>query len=155
MLFLFFGPNVIAKTAPDLVIRLKPEATPCFARYTSVIWQTAKSAFCLIFLSKTTLRQSYFQQFLPTFSSNIRIFTLSGRQRRVCKFKRAAVCNFQTCLNTMTLEGRFVCVKWQLIVRFCETSDGFKLVMSQFCETFVVSQIYWSFNNHWLARPWP
>ena len=57
-----------------------------------------KSAFCPNFWPKPTLRQRHFQQFLPTFPSNMCIFTLLWWKRRVCKFKRAVVYNFETCL---------------------------------------------------------
>ena len=71
----------------------------CFcSMYYGYFGRRQKSAFCPNFWPKPTLRQRHFQQFLPTFPSNMRIFTLFGWKRRVCKFKRAVFYNFETCL---------------------------------------------------------
>ena len=64
--------------------------------YQGYFGRRQKSAFCPNFWPKPTLRQRHFQQFLPTFPSNMRIFTLSAWKRRICKIKRAVVFNFET-----------------------------------------------------------
>ena len=68
MLFLFFVPNIIVKTAPEQVICLKPETTPWFPRFTRGILADGKKVlFAPIFDPNLLWGSAIFSNFYQLF----------------------------------------------------------------------------------------
>ena len=142
MLFLFFVPNIIVKTAPEQVICLKPETTPWFARFTSGILADGKKVlfapiFDLYLLWGSAIFSKFYQLFPLTY-----VYLPCLGEKDVSANSRGLLSTIlrRVCFDTW----RSISLRKIKMRQFFETSGGFKLVLSQFLWNFC------GFTDKWL-----